>query len=125
MKSKYYGDDLEKTLQTFLVVSIVFSQQPKRSRYFLATCRYFSQPEIFYFGIALKLCANGGLSAIGNFSWEKYLNNSNILRLHAVLHDAGCFIQELYNVGTGYLLMLPCKLHSFFDVNMTLTLICL
>ena len=42
-------------------------------------------------------------------SLDKYLNDSKILPLHAILHDAAGFVQEAYNTGPTYCYMLPRK----------------
>ena len=46
---------------------------------------------------------------------DRFLKDSKILRLHAILHDAaGCY-QEYYNQGMGYAYMLPCDINSLLQ----------
>ena len=47
----------------------------------------------------IKLRPYGGLIGIDNFSLDKYLNDSKILRQNAILHDAAGFAHEVYNTG--------------------------
>ena len=46
----------------------------------------------FEFDIALKLRPYGGIIGMDNSSVDKYLKISKVLRLHAILHDAGGFV---------------------------------
>ena len=56
----------------------------------------------------------GGFIGIDNSSVDKYFKISKVLRLHAILNDAGGFIYELYSRGPGYSFMLPRKsINSF------------
>ena len=61
-----------------------------------------------------KLKAYGGIIGIDNSSVNKYLKISKVLRVHAILDDAGGFVYELYSQGPGYSFMLPWKsINSF------------
>ena len=102
MKPIIYRKDLKEIHQIFLALTGNYSEKSIRLKYFLAACKYFSQIENFDFDTALKLRPYGGLIGIDNSSWDNYLNCSKILRIHAILHDAGGFIQEKHNVGPGY-----------------------
>ena len=94
MKPIIYRKDLKEIHQIFLALTGNYSEKSIRLKYFLAACKYFSQIENFDVDTALKLRPYGRLNGIDNFSWDKYLNCSKILRIHAILHDAGGFIQE-------------------------------
>ena len=87
-------------------------------KYFLAASKNFSQKQNFDCDNALKNRPYGGL--IDKSSLDSYLNNSKILRLHAVLHDAGGFIEELYTEeaymlpGSFIVVLLVIRQESFF-----------
>ena len=64
------------------------------------------------YDVAIKLRAYGGLIGIDDSSFDKYSKDSKILRLHAILHDAAGFVDEVYNTGPTYCYMLPWKCNS-------------
>ena len=68
----------------------------------------------------LKLRPYGGIIGIDNSSVDKYLKISKVLRLHAILHDAGGFIYERYS---SY--MLPWKSSNCFSGHLSGILFCL
>ena len=116
---------LKNIHEKYLLLATTYPNNSVRLNYFLAASEYFSQKENFDYDNALKLRPYGGLIGIDNSSLDSYLNNSKILRLHAILHDAGGFIQELYTEGPGYSYMLPWKLNSCFTGHLTGILFCL
>ena len=85
-----------------------------RLNYFLAENEYFSELDCFNQYIALKLRPYGGLIGIDNSSLDKFLRVTKILRLHAILHDSGGFMYEIYNQGHTYC-MLPWKNSNCFS----------
>ena len=108
-----------------LSVSSIYPKNSVRLNYFLATSDYFSEIEGFDFDIALKLRPYGGIIGIDNSSVDKYLKISKVLPLHAILHDAGGFIYEIYNQGPGYSYMLPWKSSNCFSGHLSGILFCL
>ena len=88
---------LNKIHENYLSVSSLYPNNSVRLNCFLATSAYFSEIEGFDFDIALKLRPYGGIIGIDNSSVDKYLKISKVLRLHAILHNAGGFIYEIYN----------------------------
>ena len=62
--------------------------------------------------VAVKLEPYGGLTGIDDSSLDKYLKDSKILRLHAILLDAAGFVDEIYNTGRTYCYMLPRRCNS-------------
>ena len=79
----------------------------------------------FEFDIALKLRPYGGIIGMDNSSVDKYLKISKVLRLHAILHDAGGFVFEIYNQGPGYSQMIPWKSSNCFSGPLSGILFCL
>ena len=73
---------------------------------------FFSTTNYINYDIAIKLKPNGGLIGIDNSSLDKYLKDSKILRMHAILHDAAGFVREVYNTGPTYCYVLPWKCNS-------------
>ena len=92
-----YRNCLENIHDKYLSISTSYPEKSVRLNYFLAASEYFSELDCFDHDIALKLRPYGGLIGIDNSSLDKYLKVSKILRLHAILHDAGGFIYEIYN----------------------------
>ena len=116
------SSDLIQIQEIYTEIRDKFPDKSNRLIYFVAACDYFSGLENFDYEIALKLRPYGGLIGIDNSSWDKYLKRLKVLRLHAILHDAGGFIYEL---GPGYSYMIPCKINSFFSGHVTGILFCL
>ena len=125
MKPILNRHDLKEIHEIFLLLEDTYSEKPNRLKYFLATSKFFSQNDEFEHEIALKLKPYGGMIGIDNSSWDKHLKNRKILRLHAILHDAGGFIEEIRNEGPDYSYMLPFKLKSCFSGHVTGILFCL
>ena len=118
-------NSLNKIHESYLSVSSIYPNNSVKLNYFLATSEYFSEIEVFDFDIALKLRPYGGIICTDNSSVEKYLKISKVLRLHAILHDAGGFIYEIYNQGPGYSYMLPWKSSNCFSGHLSGILFCL
>ena len=116
---------LENIHDKNLSISTSYPEKSVRLNYFLAASEYFSELDCFDHDIALKLRPYGGLIGIDNSSLDKYLKVSKILRLHAILHDAGAFIYEIYNQGPGYFYMLAWKNSNCFRGNLSGILFCL
>lgn len=72
----------------------------KRKNFFFAACRMWNK------NINLREadmdCLYGGTIGINDSILDKFLNKSKILRLHAILHDAGGYIRRKYGLGPGY-----------------------
>ena len=88
--------DLPIIQKNYLTVAQKFPQNSIRLNYFLSACEFFNDQEDFDHDIALKLRPYGGLIGIDNSSLDHQLKSFKVLRLHAVLHDAGGFIYERY-----------------------------
>ena len=110
---------LKNIHEKYLLLTTKFPNNSVGLNYFLAAKDYFSQKENFDYDNALKLRPYGWLIGIDNSSLDPYLNDSKILRLLAILHDAGGFIHELYTEGPGYSYMLHWKLNSCFTGHLT------
>ena len=111
--------------ENYLSVSSLYPNNSVRLNYFLATSAYFSEIERSDSDIALKLRPYGGIIGIDNSSVDKYLKILKVLRLHAILHDAGGFVYEIYNQGPGYPYMLPWKSSNCFSGHLSGILFCL
>ena len=55
----------------------------------------------------IKLRPYGRLIGIDNSSWDKFLKNSKIIQLHAILHDEAEFTHEIYQPGPTYCYVSP------------------
>ena len=64
------------------------------------------------YDVAIKLRSFIGVFGIDNSSLDKYLIDSKILRLHAILHDALEFVHEFHNTGPNYCYMLHWKFNN-------------
>ena len=116
---------MNKIHEEYLSVSSLYPNNSIKLNCFLATKKYFSEIEGFDYDIALKLRPYGGIIGTDNSSVDKYLKISKVLRLHAILHDAGGFIYEIYNQGPGYSYMLPWKSSNCFSGYFSGILSCL
>ena len=116
---------LKNIHEKYLSISTSYPKESVRFNYFLAASEYFSELDSFDHDIALKKRPYGGLIGIDISSLDKYLKVSKILRLHAILHDAGGFIYEMYNQGPGYCYMLPWKSSNCFSGHLSGILFCL
>ena len=117
--------DLPIIHKNYLTVAQKFPQNSIRLNYFLSACEFFNDQENFDHDIALKLRPYGGLIGIDNSSLDHQLKSFKVLRLHAVLHDAGVFIYERYKQGPGYSYMLPWKSSNCFSGHLSGILFCL
>ena len=107
-------NDLEIIHETYLSLQKIYPDNSVRRNYFLAASSLFNESTDFDFDIAMKLRPYGGLIGIDNSSMDRFLKDSKILRLHAILHDAAGYIQEYCKQGPGYAYMLPCDINSPF-----------
>ena len=73
----------------------------------LPDSEYFIELDCFDQDIALNLRPYEDLIGIDNSSHDKYLKVSEILRLHAILHDARGFTYETHKQGPSSSYMLP------------------
>ena len=112
-------NDLEIIHKTYLSLQKIYPDNSVRRNYFLAACSLFNGSTDFDFDIAMKLRPYGGLIGLDNSSMDRFLKDSKILRLHAILHDAAGYIQEYYKQGPGYAYMLPCDINSPFAGHIT------
>ena len=119
------SSDLIQIQEIYTEIRDKFPDKSNRLIYFVAACDYFSGLENFDYEIALKLRPYGGLIGIDNSSWDKYLKRFKVLHLHAILHDAGGFIYEFYELGLGYSYMILCKINRCFNGHVTGILFCL
>ena len=65
----------------------MYPENTNRRIYFLAACSlfFFSITNDINYVVAIKLRPYGGLIGIENSSLDKYLSDSKILRMHAIL----------------------------------------
>ena len=113
------SSDLIQIQKFYTEIRKKFPDKSNRLIYFVAACDYFSGLEKFDHEISIKLRPYGGLIGIDNSSWEKYLKRLKVLRQHAILHDAGGFINEFYELGPGYSYLISCKINSCFSGHVT------
>ena len=110
-KCRVTSTELEIIHEIYLTVKKTCPEISDRGSYFLATCSlfFFSSKNDINYDVAIKLRPYGGLIGIDKSSLDKNLNDSKILRLHAILHDAAGFVHEVYNTGPTYCYMIPWK----------------
>ena len=118
-------NSLNKLHENYLSVSSLYPSNSVWLNFFLAISEYFSEIEGFDFDKALKLRPYVGIIGIDNSSVHKYLKISKVLRLHAILHDAGGLIYEIYNQRPGYSYMLPWNSSNCFSDHLSGILCCL
>ena len=107
-KSRVTPIDLKIIHEIYTSLKQTYPDNSNRRNYFLAACfLFFVRSDNLNYDILIKLRLYGGLIGIDNSSLDKYLKNSKILRLHAILHDAAGFIHEFYQQGPTYCYMLP------------------
>ena len=82
--------DLEIIHEIFITLKKTYPENDNRRNYFLAACSlfFFSTINDINYDVAIKLRPYGGLIGIENSSLDKYLSDSKILRMQAILHDA-------------------------------------
>ena len=113
-KRRVTSTDLQIIYEIYLTVKKIYPENSDRRNYFLAACSlfFFSSKNDLNYDVAIKLRPYGGLIGIDDSSLDKYLKDSKILRLHAILHDAAGFVDEVYNTGPTYCYILPWKCNS-------------
>ena len=75
-----------------------YPDNSNRRNYFL----FFVSSDYRNYDILIKWRPYGGLIGIDNSSLDKHLKNCNILRLHAISHDAAGFVHEFYQQRPTY-----------------------
>ena len=110
---------LEIIHETYLSLQKIYPENSVRRNSFLAACSLFNESIDFDFDIAMKIRFYGGLIGIDNSSTDRFLKDSKILRLHAILHVAVGYIQQYYKQGPGYAYMLSCDINSPFARHIT------
>ena len=113
-KRRVTSKDLENIHEIFITLKKTYPENTNRRNYFLAACSlfFFSTTNDINNDVAIKLRPYGGLIGIDISSLDKYLNDSKILRMHAILHDAAGYVREVYNSGPTYCYVLPWKCNS-------------
>ena len=107
-KSRVTPIDLKIIHEIYTSLKQTYPDNSNRRNYFLASCSlFFISTDNLNYDILIKLRLYGGLIGIDNSSLDKYLKNSKILELHAILHDAAGFIRKFYQQGPTYCFMLP------------------
>ena len=91
-----------------------YPENSDRRNYFLATCSlfFFSSKNDVSYDVEIKLRLYGGLIGIDYSSLDKYLKDLKILRMHAILHDAARFVDEVYSIAPTYSYMRPSKCNN-------------
>ena len=119
--------DLEIIHARFITLKKTYPENTNRRNYFLAACSlfFFSTTYDIDYDVAIKLRPYGGLIGIENSSLDKYLSDSKILRMHAVLQDAAGFVQEVYNTGPTYCYVLPWNCNSSLIARLSGLTFCL
>ena len=107
-KSRVNPIDLKIIHEIYTSLKQTYPDNSNRRNYFPAACSlFFVSSDNLNYDILIKLRPYGGLIGIDNSSLDKYLRNSKILQLHAILHDAAGFIHKSYQQGPTYCYMLP------------------
>ena len=100
----FTSKDLENIHEDFITWKKTYPEIANRRNFFLAACSLFfiSTTNDINYNVAIKLRPYGDLIGIDNSSLDKYLNDSKILRTHAILHDAAGFVREVFNTVPTY-----------------------
>lgn len=114
---------IEEMDRIFQNLSDEFADVGVRRKYFLAACQMWNPNVDLNF--ARKLRPYGGLIGIDNSSLDKYLKESKVLRLHAILHDSAGFVKDVTNMGPGYSYVIPCSIQSCLLGHVTGIIYCL
>ena len=126
-KRRVTSTDLEINHEIYLSVKKTYPENSDRRNYFLAagSLFFFSSENDLNYNVAIKLKAYGGLIGIDDYFLDKCLKDSKILRLHAILHDAAGFVDEVYNTGPTFCYILPWKCNSSLIGNLSGITFCL
>ena len=110
-KRRVTSTDLENIHEIYLTVKKTYPENSDRRKFFLTACSlfFFSSENDLNYDVAIKLRPYGGLIGIDDSSLDKYLKDSKLLRLHAILHDAAGFADEVHDTSPTYCYMLPWK----------------
>ena len=84
-KSVITTNDREIIHETYISLQNIYPDNSVRRNYFLAACFLFNESKDFDFDIAMKLRPCAGSIGIDNSSMDRFLKNSKISRMHAML----------------------------------------
>ena len=100
-KRRATSTDMEIIHEIYLTVKKTYPENSFSQNYFLAACSLFtfSGENDLNYDVGKKLKPYGGLIGIDDSSLDKYLNDTKIQSMHAILHDAAGIVDEDYNTG--------------------------
>ena len=98
-------ENINQVLENLKVSSRLFNKNSETKNAFLAVCLLID-PTCNLTEIN-ESAPYGGLIGPGNSILHNYCKNSKLLRVHAIFHDAYGFMKSSYNIGPGYVYVLP------------------
>ena len=114
---------LNEILRNFDLLKYDLSSNTKRKKYFLCNCIVLD-PNINLKEMDQKF-SFGGLIGYGNSCMDYFFANSNIFRLHAILHYAAGSVKSTTYKGPGSCYVLPRFRSSCFLGHVTGMFFCL
>ena len=90
-----------------------FAKNSNYKKYFLAACKCIN-PHIELYDVNVK-SPFGGLIGVDDSRLERIFSFSEIMRMHAVLHDASSFMKRYSNEGPGYIYVLGTHSTELFN----------
>ena len=114
---------LNEILRVFEIITQDFSSNTKRKNLFLFTCIVLD-PDINLKEMDQKF-PFGGLIRYGNSCMEYFFANSEIFRLHAILHDSAGSVKSSTKKGPEYCYVAPKLPSSCFLGHVTGLFFCL
>ena len=90
-----------------------FAKNSKRKNYFLAACKCIN-PHIDLYDVNVK-SPFSGLIGVDDSRLERKFFFSEIMRMHAVLHDPSGFMKRYSNEGPGYIYVLGTHSPELFN----------
>ena len=105
-------EDVKSIHYKFKHLESYFEDNFTRKNYFLAACKHIDDLTDLEF--INDTCPFGGIIGINNSRLDCIFRRFKIFRLHAILHDACGYMNDIYSVGPGYSYVIPCKFSSCF-----------
>ena len=97
--------NLNKVLENFSLCRSLFKNNSDNKNAFLAVCLTID-PECILSEVNKK-APFGGLIGPGDSLLHNYFKHSKIIRCHAIFHDAYGFMKSTYDIGPGYVYVIP------------------
>ena len=109
--------NLNKVLENFSVCCSLFKNNSDTKNAFLAVCLTID-PKCSL-GEVNKKAPFGGLIGPGDSYLHNYFKHSKIVRCHAIFHDAYGFMKSTYDLGPGYVYVIPNFRNHFLLVHIS------